>query len=215
MVTVGQKGASENYVNLDTNWLIGLECVAGACFSGGCPMYFNVSQLLKEPSGASRRFEIDQLLAAEKGTTPERVRGSAYLLRTDKGIWVSAVLESEVTSVCSRCLLEHWQPVLVSIDEEFLPVVDVDTGARLSAPTGEEGSYIDQNHILDLAEPTRQYLLLSTPMKPVCSEDCAGICPGCGVNLNESACLCKDPHRDLRWGALLELVPAEDGDIRS
>ena len=172
---------------------------------------FNVAQLLKEPSGSSRTGEVDEVLTLEDDGRASRIAGSMALVRTDKGVWVSAALDSQVVCTCSRCLKEYEQPIHMTIEEEYLPLVDIHTGARLPpANHGEESFYIDHDHSLDLGEAARQYSALSTPMKPVCSDACAGICVTCGANLNESPCTCDKTPRDSRWGPLIGLVSLED-----
>jgi len=47
---------------------------------------------------------------------------------------------------------------------------------------------------------------LSIPMKLLCREDCQGICPGCGANLNQEACRCGEKPGDPRWEKLRELL---------
>ncbi|MBM3157836.1 MAG: DUF177 domain-containing protein, partial [Chloroflexi bacterium] len=64
---------------------------------------------------------------------------------------------------------------------------------------------INENHILDLSEAIRQYTIMALPMKPVCREDCAGLCPHCGRNLNLGPCKCPPAPPDARWAPLLAL----------
>ena len=136
--------------------------------------------------------------------------GEIHMLRTDKGIWVEAKLSSEIGCSCSRCLKDFIEPIEVDIQEEFRPRVDVDTGAKLAglpSPAGiEEDFYISQNHILDLTDAARQYFEMNMPMKPVCTEQCKGICLRCGINRNERICRCDDDQIDPRWSALVDLV---------
>ena len=174
-------------------------------------MFFNVSQLLKEPNGSRRAFEVDETFPPMGDTAVSRVLGRVDLLRTDEGVWVSAELESEAVCYCSRCLDEYRQPIAMSIEEEFLPLVDVSTGGGLGRPddAGEQ-FHIDSQHILDLSEAIRQYASLSVPIKSVCREDCAGICPSCGANLNITQCGCERASRESRWAPLLESVSAGD-----
>lgn len=173
-------------------------------------MLFNVAQLMKEPSGSTRRYQVDEVVAI--GDNPsQHVRGWVRLLRTDRGVWVSAVLDSEVVCSCSRCLKEYLQPIHLEIEEEFLPTIDVNTGARVATPHEfDENFYIDHNHILDLSEAVRQYSVISVPMKPVCRQDCPGICIHCGADLTEAPCMCDLEVRDSRWGPLLDMVKSGD-----
>ncbi len=175
-------------------------------------MYFNVSQLLRESSGATRSYRVDESFTLAEGTKA-KARGTMRLLRTDRGIWVSGALESEAIVSCSRCLTDHAQPVHMGIEEEFFSRWDsgpaAGTASELS--TDEQGR-IDEDHILDLTDAMRQYYSLEVPMQPVCRRDCAGICLTCGVNLNETRCGCDVAPRDPRWGALLELASSSDAE---
>ena len=60
-------------------------------------------------------------------------------------------------------------------------------------------------HIIDISKDVRDYMILSTPMKRLCKEDCKGLCAKCGVDLNEKQCDCNDDEIDDRWKVLLEL----------
>jgi len=174
-------------------------------------MYFNVSQLMKEASGARRDYQVEEA-GPLKDDSPCVVSGQVKFLRTDQGIWVSARLTSNVPNTCSRCLKEYEQPIDMAIEEEFLPVVDVATGARRNdSDESNEHFYIDHNHILDLAEAASQYASMAMPMKPMCRKDCPGICFTCGADLGNTTCDCDESQVDPRWNSLLEAVSA-DGD---
>ncbi len=173
-------------------------------------MYLNVSQLLRESSGANRSYQVDESLTLAEGTKAT-ARGTVRLLRTDRGIWVSAALESEAIVSCSRCLTDHAQPVHMLIEEEFFTRWDGGPAAGTASElSGDEHCRIDEDHVLDLTETIRQFYSLEVPMQPVCRRDCAGICLTCGVNLNETRCGCDAAPPDPRWGALLELASSSD-----
>lgn len=106
-------------------------------------------------------------------------KGKVVLIRTDKGLLVRGTLVTVVGVVCSRCLGDFDQELPVNFDEEFLL-------------QSEEGAFvIDEYRQIDLSEVARQYTLLAEPMKPLCREDCAGLCSHCGSNLNQGVCDCK------------------------
>ncbi|MDA0769699.1 MAG: DUF177 domain-containing protein [Chloroflexi bacterium] len=176
-------------------------------------MLFNVSQFLKESAGFTRALSVDDVVTSEEADDSFRVVGEIHMLRTEKGIWVKAKLSTDMACSCSRCLVEFDQAIEFDIQEEFLPRFDIDTGARLSSPTEyDEDFYISQNHILDLKDAAGQYVYMNTPMKPVCSEQCKGLCLNCGVNRNEQACTCQENRIDPRWGALVDLSTARTPD---
>ncbi|MBI2855232.1 MAG: DUF177 domain-containing protein [Chloroflexi bacterium] len=173
-------------------------------------MRFNVAQLLKESVGARRSYSLDDGIErlSETGTT--RVQGKITLTRTDKGIWVTGSLEANAFTSCSRCLSPVEHPVRFKMDEEYLPKVDINTGSPLEVPEVEEGVFtLDALHTLDLTEAVRQYVIINLPMKPLCSQSCAGLCTDCGTNLNEAACSCAE-RVDSRWSPLLQLLAATD-----
>jgi uncharacterized protein len=162
-------------------------------------MQYNVAQLLKEPIGSTRSYQLEETFTGS-ARFADWANGSVHFLRTHQGILVSAELESQVTLACGRCLSEFTLPLTLHVEEEFFPMVDVVTGRRLPQPAGSEGSSIDANHTLDLTEVLRQCVITSQPMKPLCSSDCPGLCQQCGANLNQYHCNCHTAQRDRRWG---------------
>ena len=167
-------------------------------------MRFNVSRLLREPVGATRAYRVKDRQEATDGIPSGQTDGTVSLLRTTAGVLVTACLSATTTDRCSRCL----EPLDVSYEidflEEFLPIVDVYTGARL--PREDDDSFaIDEQQILDLSEAVRQYRLTARSMHPLCREDCRGLCPECGGNLNLGPCSCPPSGADSDWRALVEL----------
>lgn len=170
-------------------------------------MLFNVSQLLREPSGFTREYEVDEEVAVAGDNIACPIVGRVRLMRTDDGIWVSAPLDAVMPGSCSRCLVDIRKALHLEIEEEFLPETDINTGARLRSPREfDENFYIGQSHVLDLTEAVNQYIYIGTSMKPMCGPDCKGLCITCGISLNEGECECDLARRDPRWGALLDMV---------
>jgi uncharacterized protein len=106
--------------------------------------------------------------------------------------------EAEV--LCRRCLA----PVHVPIDQEVTLVFragvsPADAEAEEIYPLPERGNDLDLNGAL------REHLLLAVPEYLECQEACKGLCPHCGVNLNETTCSCAKGRSDDRWAALKQL----------
>jgi uncharacterized protein len=177
------------------------------------PMRFHVAQLLKEGIGATRSYQVyeAEAVVADDGSQG-LVEGALSLLRTKLGVLASATLRLEYPDVCSRCLRPLKVPLELHLEEEYLPTVDILTGAALPRPEDPGTFRIDEHHILDLTEAFRQYRVLAVPMKPLCQPNCAGLCPVCGQNLNESSCACPRQEYDLRWSALAELARQSEPD---
>jgi uncharacterized protein len=148
-------------------------------------MKINVAQQIKESVGSVRNVIIDE---TDSAGLP--VRGKVQLLRTNRSILVSGKLNTTVRDICSRCLDEFDYPLTLDIEEEYFLTRDPVSDTTLTPPPESGAFTIEENNILNLSEAVRQYMLLAQPMKPICREDCAGLCPQCGCNLNYETCHC-------------------------
>jgi uncharacterized protein len=155
---------------------------------------FNVSHLLRLAIGSKvkHRIATDETLELDDRASSLRIHGSVELMRTNFGIFARAQLDSEVQLECDRCLEVYRDNVATRFEEEYLPVIDVSSGRPVQSERTDETFFISPNHIVDLTEAARQHLLLAIPMHTVCSEDCRGLCPTCGTNLNLGQCGCVD-----------------------
>ncbi len=168
-------------------------------------MEMNVSQLLRDPIGSTRDFQIDDEIDIIGEGKSHKIQGKCNLLRTQRSILVKCSLNTEVELTCSRCLRQFRHPLKIKFEEEFLPTLDILSGTPLPPPEESGAFTIDEQHNLDLTEAVRQYALLAIPMKALCKKDCAGLCPTCGKNLNEGKCKCPKDDIDPRWSKLAEL----------
>ena len=192
-------------------------------------MQFNVAQLLKEPIGATRRFE----LVEDLGTLDPELAllgplvGELELIRIHSGILARANLSTALQVTCNRCLEPIALPVRFTIEEMFRPLTEVHTG-RYIAPDEFEGEeedledaalIIDEHHVLDLSEVVRQNIWLALPMYPSCNWAGAGECPNLTVYLREVAttqgqegedAATEEETVDPRWAALLALRKEKD-----
>lgn len=168
--------------------LVGGHCPAGGESRRASGIAINVAQLLKEPIGATRRIDIDDVVGG--GEEAIQVWGELEFIRTNRSILVEGVLDARSKATCSRCLSLFDCQLSFHVEEEYFPTVDVVSGVYLPLPEEPGAFTIDASHILDLSEAVRQHTLLTMPLKPLCQPDCAGLCPSCGHNLNEGKCSC-------------------------
>lgn len=114
--------------------------------------------------------------------------------RAGRDVLVRGRLHGEAELSCRRCL----EPVLYEIDDEvsflYRPGID-----RLTAERDEVYTFPEGARELDLTDAVREHLLLSIPRYVECRAECRGLCPRCGVNLNEGTCTCEGPETDERW----------------
>lgn len=200
-------------------------------------MQFNVAQLLKEQTGATRRYELQEDLTGldEELRFLAPLSGTLQLLRTNSGILVSGDLRTTVEVGCGRCLEPVAVPLQFWLEEGFRPLLEVNTG-RYIPPSEFDGTedaledaalIIDEHHILNTAEVVRQAIWLALPMYPTCTWEGAGECPNLlrrQAELRELADIevytdREGPHEgqevDPRWAALLKLRNDKNGAERS
>jgi uncharacterized protein len=182
---------------------------------------FNVAQLMKDPVGASRTYQFDEptlLLSeaineADKELVAYNVRGRAKVTRLNGRLRAEGGVQAGVVLRCSRCLEDFTLPVQSTFDEIFLQTYDVNSGLPIRHEPGQEEDpdqlTIDHNHLLNLGELVRQTILVSLPLQPLHDEDCLGLCPTCGKNLNEGPCDCPTESLDPRFAALAQLLADE------
>ncbi|UCF77743.1 MAG: DUF177 domain-containing protein [Candidatus Eiseniibacteriota bacterium] len=123
-------------------------------------------------------------------------------------VWASA--SATVTEECSRCL----KAVERKFDVEFEAFCDKIGARSEKGEAGQEGGEtfvaFHDGTTLELGPCVREAIVLSLPMKPLCSDDCKGLCPVCGANLNENSCTCDRGRVDPRWSALEKLRKKEE-----
>ncbi len=152
-------------------------------------MKLSVAQLLKQPVGSKRSYFIDEYSDLGDGDLC-LIRGEVTLVRIDRGVLVLGPLAGTPKAVCSRCLGMFVYPIAFTLQEEFYPTPDSLDGVQSSTYVAADDLVIDDHHILDLAETVRQHALLAMSPRPLCTPDCAGLCPSCGQDLNVDPCAC-------------------------
>jgi uncharacterized protein len=109
------------------------------------------------------------------------------------------VLESELTlryrTACARCAAELERTLRVKVER------DVAIRGQLQDDDTDEYLIID-GEVLDLEPLVVEEIYLGLPMRELCSEDCRGLCPKCGKNLNEGPCSCPEREPDPRLAIL-------------
>lgn len=157
----------------------------------------NVSDLLHHPS-ARRAVRIEIPGSELGGVAGSRLSAAPlvvdlWLERISDGIVVHGTVAGEYESECSRCL----EPVRADFEVPVRELFERDVIEGETYPLeGEE---------IDLELPVRDTVLLDLPATPLCREDCAGLCPTCGIDRNEATCNCDPNPPDPRWDALREL----------
>lgn len=140
--------------------------------------------------------EID--VGIQGGRLASPVRLSLDINRSGDEIFVAGRATVSVVFECARCLEDYASTVDSPVN--LVVMVGEDTAGSgdeeglLRVPAGAKS--------VDLTEEIRSELLVRLPVKPLCKEDCKGLCPECGTNLNVARCACKGGDSVSRWEAL-------------
>lgn len=152
---------------------------------------------LKNVPGSRLEFSLtlppvaDGLLAQARELT---FAGKAE--NADRVIHVEGIVKGRLVLACDRCGEPFVYPIEVPFAEDFSNQGHGE-GEELHAFNGDE---------IDLLPYVEQAVYLEVPMKVLCKEDCRGLCPQCGTNLNQGACACDTTIRDPRLAVLATLL---------
>jgi uncharacterized protein len=149
--------------------------------------------------------ELDLGTSAALWEGPATVRATMHISRSGRGLLISGAMAGQIALVCSRCLERF--PFRA---EDRLDLYCETAGPGHSKQDVELGRddldvmYLEEGRI-DTDQLLRESVLLNLPVQPLCREDCRGLCPRCGANLNHEACGCAPPSGDPRLHVLRTL----------
>lgn len=143
-------------------------------------------------------IEIEQTLRfrEELGERyPDGVHLSGRITHISHGVHVHGSIDGMERETCVRCLEPFWRNTKISVEETYSEDVK---------PEDELFSDVSPltDRSIDISSLVAQLLEVEEPLAPVCSESCAGLCPTCGVNRNESVCGCAQDALDERLAGL-------------
>lgn len=164
-------------------------------------MLIQVDKLKRRP----RQIEIDEDASGfavlrnlvDQGAVDfkDRIRGTLSASWAGKIIEVTGSLQTTVTSSCGRCL----KPVTSHLEIELLLCYsdlsdeDVAVAEELEIQREELGLISFSGTEIDLRPDIEQEIIMALPQQLLCAEDCRGLCPSCGIDLNQTQCRCEPP----------------------
>jgi len=166
-------------------------------------MFIEISQIPEEGLDLLYHDDLREGEGLWEPKTP--VRASLHLKKREDGVAVSGSFSIVVGLSCSRCS----DPVVLPLEDAFEiyftpPDRALDEDLELT-PAELDVGFLEGTKI-DLLGLITENVLLSLPLQPLCREDCHGICPRCGANLNEASCNCHKEEIDPRLALLKKLL---------
>lgn len=150
------------------------------------------------------RLELFELGGQSYLPVPDEVPAAFTMSRASSGILFELSFEARLHGPCFRCLEDA--AIDLRIEAKEYEATSPGEAAELRTP------YLADDR-LDLTAWAHDAVALALPEKILCTADCAGLCPGCGANLNREECVCPPEEPETRWSKLAELqrfsAPAE------
>lgn len=169
-------------------------------------MIIDVSAILKETGGHIRvEGDIpfpDTDFLGESFSFCAPVHISGVIANNGKALELKADVSGTMNTSCARCRREITVPVSFPVDEFFIRGED--------SAEAEEDVYIFTGYTIDISEVVFNCFIMNAESKYLCSEDCKGLCPMCGADLNLGDCGCSDEQIDPRWEKLKKIMENTD-----
>lgn len=186
---------------------------AGSSADARNPWLIDTRELSRQP-GSSRTVHRDLPVHTQLGvpdviTVPEGEVITVDLLLESvvEGVLVTGTAKTSTTGQCSRCL----DPISGEVEVELTELFAYPDSTTDDTADSEEVSRLVDDKI-DLEPLVRDALVLALPLVPLCGEDCAGLCPGCGVKWADLEPGHGHETIDPRWAALVERLEETPGD---
>lgn len=185
--------------------LISSLCLGTVCVQRLCSVKIPLSEITE---GGLRKVVIDSGWSRRSGFDYRKTPRAEIILRLTDDI--TAVLEgrmqAEVSTLCGRCGV----PMDYEIDETFEYIFRLEEDSTLSHQEVElseediDTVFLDEPEI-DIDEVLAEQLILAVPVRPLCDEDCRGLCPRCGMSHNEKQCSCEAEQPQSPFAVLKQL----------
>src|SRR6185503_6351095 len=132
--------------------------------------------------------ELEGLDERIKLTQPAEIKGAVK--RAGNDVFVDGHGETRVQVECDRCLKTVELPVSADFALEYIPGAEYESSSAAALSEEEMSVSVFDGQSIDVDEIVKEQILLAVPARTLCREDCKGICPDCGIDLNTGQCNC-------------------------
>jgi uncharacterized protein len=169
-------------------------------------MLISLARLSDEELRFEHQYQMGELdLTGHEFSLQELPHVTGRLDRTGLGVRLRGQLDGAIEMPCDRCLREVVVPIHRALDLFYTPDDPLaGRGGEMEVQPRDLDFAVYQHEAIDLDELVREQVALSVPTRVLCRDDCCGLCPQCGADLNEEKCQCQNPI-DPRWQALADL----------
>ena len=172
-------------------------------------MLFQVRELEIKPVRFDQVYAAGEFNFLDEGlsqVSPLVAKGSAEFLESVGEIHVSGELQVKLAFACDRCLESAEFAVERTFDLYYRPATELSGEEEVALKEDETEMGFFDGEAVALEEILREQVLLALPVQKLCRKDCKGLCPSCGVNLNQGSCACVPAVTATGWGAALREI---------
>ncbi|HVJ50572.1 DUF177 domain-containing protein [Desulfitobacterium sp.] len=164
-------------------------------------MKVNVAQVRRNEIGKAH-FDLeedfssyDSELEGVSFTTPVRVH--LQVINLGESLLVQGQIQAELKVICGRCMDDFIYPLDLTYEDEWVL-------SSLASEEQSETAFVFEKDEIEISERILEQIVLALPMRFICSPECQGLCPVCGVNRNHTSCECMIEQIDPRLAALAQ-----------
>jgi uncharacterized protein len=166
----------------------------------------NLGRIRSAHERFDRVYQPDQVGRGHEGFTVTSPVTLGFDIYKDKDQFrLIGRVQASLELSCSRCLEPFTWPVDGEFDLRYQPHSQNSGDGEREVEEDDLTTAFYQNDEIDLGQLMQEQFYLSLPMKPLCQEDCKGLCPTCGTNWNRGTCACTNQWEDPRLAALRSL----------
>ena len=127
------------------------------------------------------------------------IKVEGELINNGRVLKIKGVIHATAKYQCNYCLEDFMTNMEIPFSDDFQEesTEEIDNEADLAYYNGDE---------IDIADLVRESMILAEPLKVVCNKSCRGLCPHCGINLNDAECSCENNVIDPRLAVLSKLL---------
>ncbi len=168
-------------------------------------MYIKIMEI---PDDVGSKLSFEFPLSTERLKLPYVISfikapiAKGEIIRKSDSLWVECEINSELLCSCDRCAAEYKRAKCIEIS---VPVIEIEDGEEEEEPS----FFYAVGGILELGELLEETFILEMETRSLCREDCKGLCPCCGIDLNYEKCSCR-PLIDPRLAVLEQLLDVKD-----
>jgi uncharacterized protein len=155
-------------------------------------MKIRVDKISEEGQDIETKFEPAEMSLDFHGySLREDIFFVGRATKSNDDVHIEGTLRGAITSECSRCLASFLMPIDMAMNILYVPERDPATREEEMVLELVVDRSFYKEDVIDLLHEAKELLFVNLPVKPVCRDECKGLCPQCGADLNVAACGCE------------------------